>query len=354
MFVMLLLAALAIPLLSGCDVGGTSSNTSNTSDCSKAANISPNTVAGGVALNSRLVAQAGRPDSHLVAQQMVQPAAQNKPTVFVSSKNFTEEYIIGEMYALALENAGIKVDRSKMNLGATDIAQAAIVKGDISLYPEYTGTSLGVVLKVDLTSSPDWKDAAKVYAKVKDEYEKQFKLTVLTPAPMNDTQAIAMPKDKASANNIKTLCDLSVKAPSLTLISTAEFDNRSDGLPGLQKAYGGFQFKKVVDVDNSIKYDALKQGQGDAVIAYSTEGAIAANNLLVLDDNKHFYPPYPVAPVVRDDIIAAYPNIPDLLNAVDAKITNDEITKLNADVDINKKDYKQVAKDWMKAQGLIK
>lgn len=348
MFVMLLLAALAAPLLSGCDLGGTSSS-STAQSCTTSSSSLPNGV---------LVAQAGRSDSHIVAQQLaqppIQPAQQNKPTVFVSSKNFTEEYIIGEMYALALQNAGISVDRSKMNLGATAIAQAALVKGDISLYPEYTGTSLGVVLKVDLTSSPDWHNADKVYARVKADYESMFKLTVLTPAPMNDTQAIAMPSDCATKLGIKTLSDLSAKAPNLTLISTAEFDNRADGLPGLQKAYGGFQFKKVLDVDNAIKYDALKQGKGDAVIAYSTEGAIAANNLVVLTDDKNLYPPYPVAPIVRDDIITAYPNIPDLLNAVDAKITNAEITKLNADVDINKKDYKVVAHDWMVAQGLIK
>lgn len=352
MYALLLLAAVAIPLLGACDTGGSPTATPVSVPTTAASNT-PATAA----INTPTTAAATTvmtPTMAMTSTASNTPAASgNKPTVFISSKNFTEEYIIGQMYGLALQNAGIPVDFSKMNLGATNIAQAAIVKGDISLYPEYTGTSLGVVLGVDLTSSPDWHSADKVYARVKADYESMFKLTVLTPAPMNDTQAIAMPMDKATANNIKSLSDLAAKAPNLTLISTAEFDNRVDGLPGLQKAYGGFQFKKVVDVDNSIKYDALKQGQGDAVIAYSTEGAIAANNLLVLTDDKNFYPPYPVAPIVRDDIIAAYPNIPTLLNAVDAKITNAEISKLNAAVDISKKDYKVVAHDWMVAQGLL-
>ena len=268
--------------------------------------------------------------------------------VVVSSKNFTEEEIIGEMYALMLEQAGIPVER-KLNLGTVDIVQAALLKGDISLYPEYTGTGLTVVLK-----QPVMNDDQAVYDKVKQMYKDQFKLTWLDQSPMNDTQALATTHAVADKYSLKTLSDLSTKAGELRLASIPEFQDRPDGLPGLKKVYGGFDFKSVDIFDIGLKYKALLDGNADVAVAFSTDGAIAGDNLVVLEDDKKLWPPYHVAPVVRDDVLAAYPQIAGVLNGLSPKITNDMIAALNWEVDGKKRDYADVAKEWLTNQGLLK
>jgi osmoprotectant transport system substrate-binding protein len=267
--------------------------------------------------------------------------------VVVSSKDFTEAELVGEMYAEVLEHAGIPVER-KLHLGTTDIAQAALVKGDISLYPEYTGTGLVVVLK-----QPVMNDAQAVYDKVKADYETQFKLTWLDQSPMNDTQALATTKAVADKYQLKTLSDLSTKAKDLRLASIPEFQDRPDGLPGLKKTYGGFDFKKIDIFDIGLKYKALLQGDADVAVAFSTDGAIAGNNLLVLQDDKKLWPPYHIAPVVRDDVLAANPKIKDVLNGLSPKITDDVISALNWEVDGKKRDIPDVAKEFLTKEGLL-
>ena len=210
-------------------------------------------------------------------------------TVTVGSKNFTEELILGELYAQSLEHAGLAVTR-KLNLGTTDIAMAALERGEIDLYPEYTGTALLNVLKL-----PPDGDAKRVYRNVKAAYEKQFGLVWLAPAPMNDTQALATTQAIAGREAISKLSDLAPKAGELRLGAVPEFLKRADGLPGLQKRYGGFRFKQVKIVDNGLKYQALDHGDVDVILAFTTEGDLKANNLVVLEDDKHLFPPDQVA-----------------------------------------------------------
>ena len=268
--------------------------------------------------------------------------------VVVSSKDFTEELLVGEMYALLLEKGGIPVER-KLNLGATDIAQAALVKGDISLYPEYTGTGLQVVLKKDVMS-----DANAVYDTVKKGYQEQFKLTWLDQAPMNDTQALATTKAVADKYGLKTLSDLATKAPQLRLATIPEFQDRPDGIKGLQRVYGGFQFKSLDTFAIGLKYKALLDGKADVAVAFSTDGAIAGDNLLILQDDKGLWPPYHIAPVVRDDVLAANPKIATILNGLAPKLTDSVISALNWEVDGKKRDYQDVAKEFLTAQGMLK
>ncbi|HUS15189.1 MAG TPA: glycine betaine ABC transporter substrate-binding protein [Chloroflexia bacterium] len=273
-----------------------------------------------------------------------------KAKVVVSSKDFTEELLVGEMYALMLEQAGIPVSR-KLNLGGVQIAQAALLKGDISLYPEYTGTGLLNVLNY---TGPTMNDDQAVYDKVKKDYEEQFKLTWLDQAPMNDTQALATTHAVAGKYGLKTLSDLSAKAGELRLASIAEFQDRPDGLPGLKKTYGGFDFKQVAIFDIGLKYKALLQGDAEVAVAFSTDGAIAGNDLVVLQDDKHLWPPYHVAPVVRDDVLANYPQIKDVLNTLSPKLTSEAVSALNWEVDGKKRDYVEVAKEFLVKQGLLK
>jgi osmoprotectant transport system substrate-binding protein len=271
-------------------------------------------------------------------------------TVKVGSKDFTEEFILAEMYALLLEDAGFKVER-KFNLGGTPIAHAALVKGDIDLYPEYTSTGLLTVLK-----EKPLADAKAILEAVRKGYQEQFKLSWLEPAPFNDTQALATTKEVSDKNGIKTYSDLSAKAGELRLGGPAEFAERADGIKGLQQAYGGFQFKEFKQLGTgSLRYEALKNGQIDVVVAFGTDGQISGMGLVLLQDDKHFYPIYQAAPVVRTDVLDKNPKIAEALNKLAPLLTDDVMAGLNWQVDgPTKKEAAAVAKEFLQEKGLLK
>ena len=274
--------------------------------------------------------------------------APNGAVIKVGSKDFTEQFIIGEMYALILENAGYKVER-KSNLGGTPIAQAALESGDIDLYPEYTGTGLLTVLKL-----PTQTDQKAVFDAVKNGYKEKFNLTWLDPAPMNNTQALAMTKEGSAKFGVTTISEMAAKASELKIIGPAEFQEREDGLPGLQKAYGDFQIKEYVAVDAGLKYKGLVEGQADVSVAFGTDGEIANYGLVVLKDDKGLFPPYQIAPVVRQQTLDANADVAQLLNALAPKLTDATMQRLNFEVSGNKREFADVAKEFLKAEGLIK
>lgn len=271
-------------------------------------------------------------------------------TLKVGSKDFTEEFILAEMYALLLEDAGFKVER-KFNLGGTPIAQAALVKGDIDLYPEYTSTGLLTVLKQQPLA-----DAKAIVEAVRKGYKEQFKLVWLDPAPFNDTQALATTKEVSEKYGIKTYSDLSAKAGDLRLGGPAEFAERADGIKGLQQGYGGFQFKEFKQLGTgSLRYEALKNGQVDVVVAFGTDGQINGMGLVLLQDDKHFYPIYQAAPVVRADVLDKNPKIAEALNKLSPLLTDNVMAGLNWKVDgPEKKEYAAVAKAFLQEKGLLK
>lgn len=279
------------------------------------------------------------------------PTSVPKRTVVVSSKNFTEEEILGEIYALALDAAGITVER-KMNLGTADIAQAALVKGGadggIDLYPEYTSTGLRDILKDDTVT-----DTEKIYEAVKKGYKEKFNITWLDKSPMNDTQAMVTTKEVSDKLGIKGLDDLCAKADQVTVAAVAEFKDRPDALPLLQKTYGGCNFKEIKVFEPNLRYKALLDKQVDIAQAFSTDGEIAGNGLVLLADPKGYGLPYNVAPVVRDDVLALYPNIADVLNNISPKITNEEISALNWKVAGQNMQARDVAKQWLYDKGLL-
>ena len=200
-------------------------------------------------------------------------AKPEEKTIIIGSKNFTEQYILGEMYALLLEDAGFQVER-KFGLEGTPVAQVAITSGEIDLYPEYTGTGLLVVLKLPVNSDRD-----AVYQSVLAGYKEQFNLTWLDPAPMNNTQALAMQKDVAAQYGIATISDMVAHAGELVMVGPAEFDQREDGLPGIMKVYGDFQLKGYLPVEKGLRYKGLVEGQADVVVAFGTDGEISAYDL---------------------------------------------------------------------------
>jgi len=273
------------------------------------------------------------------------PSCTGKPagnSIRVGSKNFTESFVIAEIYAQTLEKSGMTVERH-LNLGSVQIALAALQHGDIDLYPEYTGTAL-----IDVLHHAPMRDAQAIYRTVAEAYARQYDLRWLTASPMNDSQALATTQSIANQYKLRTLSDLARTAPSLRLATIPEFMSRPDALPGLQKAYGGFQFKSVTAYDIGLKYEALLHGQADVATAFTTDGQIGAFNLVVLEDDKHFWPAYNVAPVVRNAALRAHPAIATALNRISPFITDVEARQMNYAVDHDKRDPADVAADFLK------
>ncbi len=265
----------------------------------------------------------------------------------VGSKDFTEQFIIGEMYALVLEKAGFTVER-KLNLGGTPVAQAGLVSGEIDLYPEYTGTGLLTVLKLPASS-----DRQQVFSAISKGYKEQFDLVWLEPSPMNNTQALAMTKERSDALGIKTISEMIAKASELTIIGPPEFEQREDGLPGIKKGYGDFQLKAYKAVDPGLRYKGLVDGEADVAVAFGTDGEVSAFNLVLLADDKNIFPPYQVAPVVRQKALDANPGITEALNALAPKLTDATMQKLNFEVSGKQKEPADVAKEFLTQEGLI-
>ncbi len=268
-------------------------------------------------------------------------------TVSVGSKDFTEQLIIGEMYALVLEENGFAVDR-KLNLGGTPVAQAAIESGDIDLYPEYTGTALLTVL-----NRPASSDQQAVFETVKQAYQEQFNLVWLDPSPMNNTQALAMTEEQADALDIRTISDFVAQASSLTLIGPPEFEVREDGLPGLKTAYGDFSLAEYKAVDAGLRYRGLVDGEADVAVAFGTDGEINAFNLVVLEDDEALFPPYQIAPIVSQAALDANPGIADALNALSPLLSNEVMRELNYKVSGNQREPADVAREFLVNAGLV-
>ncbi len=261
-------------------------------------------------------------------------------TVRIGSKDFTENLILAELYALALEDNGFTVER-KFNI-ASSVVHTALINKEIDLYPEYTGTGLLSILKHELVTDPQ-----EVYNIVKDEYQKQFQLTWLDYAQANDSQGLVIAAAIANELGITTISDLQKNADQIRFASQGEFDQREDGLPALEKVYGPFNFKSKEVFDNSLKYEILENGQADLAVAYTTEGPLVdTSKFLVLQDDKFVWPPYNIAPVGSSELLEKNPKIAEILNKLSAKIDNATITGLNAEVDVNKREYEEVAKEY--------
>lgn len=268
--------------------------------------------------------------------------ASSAGTVTVGSKAFTEGVILSELYALALEDAGMKVDRAFEISGS--LIHTALAEGDIDLYPEYTGTGLISVLKMEPKTDPE-----EVYAIVKDEYKKQFDLVWLEKSPAADGQGLVIRTQSAKKLGIKTISDLQAHAGELRFASQGQFDERPDGLPALEATYGPFAWAEHEVYDEGLKYQVLENDQADVTPAYTTEAQLTNDAFTLLEDDKRVWPPYNVAPVVRAEVLAANPSIEEALARVDAALTTEKLTELNARVDIDKEEYEDVAREFFES-----
>jgi osmoprotectant transport system substrate-binding protein len=262
--------------------------------------------------------------------------------VRVGSKNFGENIIVAEVYAAALEAAKIPVER-RMNLGSTQIAMAAMQRGDIDLYPEYTGTGL-----IDVLHMPPMSDAHKLYAAISSAYRTRYHLAWLAPSPANDSQGLAVTKAVAQRYGVHTLSQCAKAAPHLRLAAIPEFVTRADALPGLQKFYGGFKFANVRTYEIGLQYDALEHGDADVATAFTTDSQIDTGALVLLEDDRHFWPPYNIAPVARESALKAHSQIADVLDRIAPLLTDKALRRFNYAFNVQKAEPAEIAQRFLK------
>ncbi|HAU5490675.1 TPA: ABC transporter substrate-binding protein [Cronobacter sakazakii] len=285
--------------------------------------------------------------------------AQAAEPVKVGSKIDTEGALLGNVILQVLESHGVKTV-NKIQLGTTPVVRGAITSGELDIYPEYTGNG-AFFFKQE--NSPAWKNAQQGYEKVKKLDAEQNKLIWLTPAAANNTWIIAVRQDLAQKNKLTSLADLSrylKEGGTFKLAASAEFIERPDALPAFEKAY---QFKLNQDQmlslaggDTAVTIKAAAQQTSgvNAAMAYGTDGPVAALGLQTLTDPKGVQPVYAPAPVVREAVLKAYPDMPQWFEPVFKALDEKTLQELNAQIAVEGLDAGKVASQWLKEKGLVK
>lgn len=269
-------------------------------------------------------------------------------TVVIASKNFTEQFILSEIMAQMIEaKTHLKVIR-KFNLGTTAICHQAMLRGDIDIYPEYTGTAYLLVLKKPYHNIK----AEQLYNIVKKNYQKKYHIIWLKPYGFNNTQTVAVRQQFAKLMRLKTIEDLAhIKTP-LIIGAPAEFLKRPDGFVGLQKKYS-LNFAEIRALDPDLMYQAINQKQVNVIPAFSTDGRILAYHLIILQDNKHLYPSYYAAPLIRAATLKKHPEIAKALQPLAGIINNKIMQKLNYEVNVEKQSPANVVHNFLVAAKVI-
>jgi len=281
--------------------------------------------------------------------------AQDLPELTVGSTNYTEQFILGEMMALLLEDAGFPIN-VEHNIGGTLVIHEARNAGDIDVHAEYTGSGLTVIgvdvadVKTDEMSPEEVVE--EVYQVVKDGYQEEFNAVWLDSIGLNNTYALALRREHAEELGVTTISDLEEHADDLTFGATQEFTVRPDGLPGLAELYG-FEFGNVNSMESGLMYQALENEDVDVISAFATDGRIVSLDFVLMEDDKGFFPPYYAAPVVRGEVLEANPEIADILNQMGGLLDNETMAGLNLRVDEGGEEPRPVAEDLLTEQGLI-
>jgi len=267
--------------------------------------------------------------------------------VVVGSKNFTEQLILGEMFAQQIENKTHLTVERKFYLAGSYICQQAILGGRIDMFPEYTGTALTAILKQDPKGTRE-----EVYQRVRDEYSRRFQLAAGLPLGFNDTFAMQIRGEDARNLNLKTISQASAYTPKWRAGFGYEFMERPDGYKGLVAAYGLKFSESPRIMELGLLTRALKDKQVDIIAGNMTDGLIPALDLFALEDDKQYFPPYEAVPVVRQDLLMKHPEIKSALDELAGKISDDDMRELNYAVDGQHKDPAEVVKDFLKRKGL--
>jgi osmoprotectant transport system substrate-binding protein len=275
--------------------------------------------------------------------------ANAKVQLTIGSKNFTEQKVLGEIYAQGLEAAGYTVSKD-LNLGDQDIALAALKKGEISAYPEYTGTALLAFFGKKADQLP--KDPQAAYEEAKKDFAADG-LTAFPPTPFTSSNEVAVTKDTADKLGLKTISDLSGKSQDLTLYGSPECRKRLDCLLGLQQVYG-LKFKKFVPIDLARRHEVLSSGRADISIVFTTDPQIQREKEVLLEDDKGMFPPYNSTLVMKQETAdQAGPDLAKTIDLIQEQLTDENMQELNARVDLDTKDPAEVASEYLTETGLI-
>jgi len=268
-------------------------------------------------------------------------------TIVIGSKNFTEQAVLGEILAQQIEShTHLKVIR-RFYLSGSYICQQALLAGRIDAYVEYTGTALTAILKQPVAADP-----AAVFERVRSEYASRYGLEVLPSLGFNNTFAIVIRGEDARRLGLQTISDAARVAPQWRAGFGYEFSERPDGFPGLARAYNLRFAAPPRIMDLGLLYRSLLEHQVDLVAGNSTDGLIAARDLAILDDDRHYFPPYDAVPIVRRDAFERHPELRAALAALTGKISSAAMQKMNYRVEAERKDTGEVVSEFLRAQGL--
>jgi osmoprotectant transport system permease protein len=261
--------------------------------------------------------------------------------VVIGSKDFTEQVILGELIAQTIEaRTDLQVER-RFELGG-DLCHRGLLAGEIDAYVEYTGTAFTAILKHQPISDP-----RAVYDQVRSEYQSRFNLEWLEPLGFNNTFAILVRADQARRLDLKTISDAARYAPQWRAGFGQDFMSREDGYPGFARAYGLKFSEAPREMDLSLTYRALAAGQVDLIAGNSTDGLIDKLGLFQVEDDRHYFPPYEAAPVIRRDTLDRYPGLREAIGSLAGKITNQQMRRLNYAVDGDRRDIKEVVREFL-------
>jgi len=267
--------------------------------------------------------------------------------IVIGSKNFTEQLILGELLAQQLEHkTGLAVER-RFYLAGTYICQQALLAGRIDMYVEYTGTGLTAILNQRPSSGHH-----EVYQRVQQEYARRFGLAVTEPLGFDNTFAMVIRGDDARRMNLRTITQAAQYAPQWRAGFGYEFMERPDGYEGLARTYGLRFAAPPRIMDLGLLYRALKEKEVDIVAGSATDGLISALGFVVLQDDRHYFPPYDAVPVVREQVLQQHPEVKTALAALAGKITEEDMRRMNYAVDGEHRDATQVVAEFLRAKGL--
>jgi glycine betaine/choline ABC-type transport system substrate-binding protein len=277
----------------------------------------------------------------LVGFSVIGSLSKGGERVVVGSKDFTESRIMSELISQTIEaKTDLKVTQATELSG--DLCHRELVAGQIDMYVEYTGTAFTAILKHEPISDP-----RKVYDQVSQDYESRFNLEWLAPLGFNNTFAILVRGEQARRLQLKTISDAARYAPQLQAGFGQDFMSRQDGYPGFARTYGLKFAEPPREMDLSLSYQALANGQVDLIAGNSTDGLIDKLGLYQLEDDRHYFPPYEAAAVARRETLDRYPRLRDAINSLAGTITNDQMRKLNYAVDGEKRDVREVVREFL-------
>jgi glycine betaine/choline ABC-type transport system substrate-binding protein len=268
--------------------------------------------------------------------------------VRIAAKDFTEQYILGEILsALVNEYTDLGVELTTGIAGGTSNIHPAMVKGEFDMYPEYTGTAWMTVLK-----KKELPDNETLYTQLVEEYKKNYNFVWTGLYGFNNAYGLAVLKETSDKYNLKTYTDLAKYSPELIFGAGYEFFEREDGFDGLQKIYG-LNFKGTLEMNLSLKYNALEEKEVDVITIYKTDGQMSNTVLVELEDNLTYFPAHMCGTVVRGEVLEKHPELEKVLEKLNGMISNEEMAVMNAAVDLEGRNEKEVALEFLRQKGLI-